>query len=169
MKHCWGIYISKIYSILVFGFSATCSLSRPHYVVRWCRMRPSFSHSSDTTHIALSLTGSGISCSSIYIRAQIQKSQHRSMCRCSTQESRSLISDPNSWSYDPNMHFFFFFFFQALNTVHKGPVWPQYTVGTMFFMSREVKMSEPSCGTRFIGRNETLDLIRSHICVKTFT
>ena len=28
-------------------------------------MRPSFSHSSDTTHIALSLTGSGISCSSI--------------------------------------------------------------------------------------------------------
>ena len=57
--------VSKIYSILAFGFSAACSLSRPPYVVRWCRMRPSFSHSSDTSHIALSLTGSGSSCSSV--------------------------------------------------------------------------------------------------------
>ena len=32
--------------ILAFGFSAACSLSRPPYVVRWCWMRPSFSHSS---------------------------------------------------------------------------------------------------------------------------
>ena len=44
----------RIYSILTLGFSAAsaCSLSRPPYtyVVRWCRMRPSFTHSSDTMH-----------------------------------------------------------------------------------------------------------------------
>jgi hypothetical protein len=39
------------------------------------------------------------------VRGQIQKSQHRSRGRPRTQESRNLISDPNSWPYDPNMHF----------------------------------------------------------------
>ena len=62
--HARSLVLIRIYSILAFGFSAACSLSRPPYVVRWCRMRPSFSHSSGTTHIALSLTGSGSSCSS---------------------------------------------------------------------------------------------------------
>ena len=49
------------------------------------------------------------------IRARIQKSQHRSRGRPRTQESRNLISDPNSWPYDPNMLFPLFF----LNIVHK--------------------------------------------------
>ena len=40
------------------------------------------------------------------IRGQIQKGQTGSTRTQESQESRNLISDPNSWPYDPNMHFY---------------------------------------------------------------
>ena len=52
------------------------------------------------------------------IRGQIQKTQTGSTRTQEFQESRNLISDPNSWPYDPNMHFLY----KSPNIVHKGPV-----------------------------------------------
>ena len=49
------------------------------------------------------------------IRGQIQKGQTGSTRTQESQEPRNLISDPNSWPYDPNMLFPLFF----LNIVHK--------------------------------------------------
>ena len=47
----------------------------------------------------------------VRIRGQIQKGQTGSKLTRTqeSQESRYLISDPNSWPYDPNMLFPFFF------------------------------------------------------------
>ena len=62
MRSYLRIYFNALPSISQAVFSLSQSTN---VVVRSCRMRPSFSHSPGTTHIALSLTGSGSSCSSI--------------------------------------------------------------------------------------------------------